>query len=90
MVKVRRLVCPTNRPLRNERSQKAKRSSGKEIFDRTFVTVGPSCEPELRSIRSCTGLQDCDLSESELDRLPQLKVYEVLHADLNVEFAYFV
>jgi hypothetical protein len=51
-------------------SQKRKISEGEgearmEIFDRTFVTVGPSCGPELRNIRSCTGLQDCDLSESE-------------------------
>jgi hypothetical protein len=61
-----------------------------EIFDRTFVCVGPSCKSELRNIRSCTGLQDCDLADAELDRLPQLKVYEGLHADLNVEFAYFV
>jgi hypothetical protein len=38
-------------------------------------------------IRSYTGLQDCDLSESEHDRLPHFKVYEVPHADLNVEFA---
>jgi hypothetical protein len=58
-----------------------------EIFDRTFVAVGPSCGPELRNIRSCTGLQDCELSESDQARLPQLKAYEVLYADLNVEFA---
>jgi hypothetical protein len=57
-----------------------------EIFDRTFVCVGPSCcGPELRNFRSCTEPQDCDLADAELDRLPRIKVYEVLHTDLNVE-----
>jgi hypothetical protein len=33
--------------------------------------------------------ENFDLSESVHDRLLQVKVYEVLHADLNVEFADF-